>query len=213
MRRDAIGESILSYVCLPDRAASTVGDLAEEGASHGALWYWRNVLGAASAHVVADLHAAPWRMLGLAFWGFGATWVLTILSAYAVLISCARTINDMPAWEYWVLAVAVFAAAPFWAGWKLGRRSGGRELPTACCTAALFAATLAFGIYCSELQMRRMLQPWPSMKHPYIEYCVRTLCLFAGAALFRRRAIGIIRTHPANPALQALASTRDRALS
>ncbi len=134
MRNAAAAEWILSLVS--DNSASTVGDLVEEASSRGALWFWSSVLRTACSHLWRDLSASPLRMVGLAFWGVLATWFFSALFAMAIIV----VRMSIASWEKPLLLVLACTAAPLLAGWKVARRSGGRDLSAAFAVVALHSA-------------------------------------------------------------------------
>jgi hypothetical protein len=201
MRNAAVAEWILTLVATPDRAASTVGDLVEEAASRGSLWFWSCVLRTAGSHLWHDLTVSPLRMLGLAFRWLLMCWFLSFLIG-AFVISVWIGILDhwgvrvcdaggcfvsVPPWGYSTLAVVVYTAIPFLVGWNVARWSNGRELATALAVVVLFAAFYVVSINLSVLQVRQIGQPWPGMEHALAATCARAMFVVAGAILFRRR--------------------------
>jgi hypothetical protein len=175
MHNAAVAEWILSLVVAPDRAASTVGDLVEEATSRGTLWFWSCVLRTAGSHLWHELTVSPLRMFGLAFWGVGATWLFSGVLGLPLVVVGMR-INELARpWEitYVVLACTV---AGLLAGWKVARRSPGRELPAAFAVAALFAAIYLVGLCLSS-----------STAKDLIVCCLPALSVIVGAVLFRRR--------------------------
>ena len=69
MRNIRLAEWILGLVIASDRAASTAGDLAEEKAIRGPVWFWCAVLRTAASHVCRGVAETPTRVVGLAFLG------------------------------------------------------------------------------------------------------------------------------------------------
>ena len=64
-----IAEWILALVTTRDRAASTVGDLAEGAATRGAVWFWSGVLRTAASLLWRDIVEQSARFTGLALIG------------------------------------------------------------------------------------------------------------------------------------------------
>jgi hypothetical protein len=182
MHSAAVAEWILSLVATPDRAASTVGDLVEEGSSRGILWFWSSVLRTAGSHLWHDLTVSPLQMLGLALWGVGANYLFTELLGLPISMVRMRINEPVRPWEIPLLMVLVCTAPPLLAGWKVARRSAGRELPTAFAVAALFAA-IDLAILCL---MAMQVRP-PGMGDQFTVSCGQALSVIAGAILFRRR--------------------------
>jgi hypothetical protein len=175
MRNAAAAEWILSLVS--DNAASTVGDLVEGSSSRGALWFWSSVLRTAGSHFWRDLSASPLRMVGLAFWGVLASWFFGLL--FAITLIVLR--SSIASWEKPLLSVLACTAAPLLAGWKVARRSGGRDLPAAFAVVALHSA-----FYVEDLWRGAtfgIMTGFPMW------FCVHAMFLIAGAILFRRRAL------------------------
>jgi hypothetical protein len=69
MRSIRLAEWILSLVTAPDRATSTAGDLAEERATRGPIWFWDAILRTVASHVWRGIAETPARVTGLAFLG------------------------------------------------------------------------------------------------------------------------------------------------
>ena len=125
MRNAAIAEWILSLTMAPDRASAAVGDLLEEGASRGVLWFWSNALRTASSHVWRDLRAAPLRMLVLAFAGALTHIVFCLLFEFS-LNRAWKGITDSLGWWHssgvytfgiYLLTVLKFTGSGFLASW------------------------------------------------------------------------------------------------
>jgi hypothetical protein len=190
MRNAAAAEWILSLVVAPDRAASTVGDLVEEASSRGTLWFWSSLLRTACSHFWRDLLVSPLRTVRLAFWGLGASWILGALLGMTVSLLRVHFVDFVPHWEHPLILVLVVIAAPLLAGWEVARRSAGRDLPAAFAVAALLAAFHVVSLYLSAMQVRRIGIPWPGMENAFTMFCVRALCVIAGAILFRCRTLG-----------------------
>jgi hypothetical protein len=62
-----VAEWILGRVTTPDRAVSIVGDLTEESASRGIIWFWMGVLRTTVSKFWLDPHVTDERRLGLIF--------------------------------------------------------------------------------------------------------------------------------------------------
>ena len=69
MRSICLAEWMLSLVTAPDRATSTAGDLAEERATRGPLWFWDAILRTVASHVWRGIAERPARVPGLALLG------------------------------------------------------------------------------------------------------------------------------------------------
>jgi hypothetical protein len=202
MRSALAADWILSLVAAQDRAASTVGDLVEEASSRGVLWFWSSVLRTAGSHLWHDLSVSPLRTVRLAFWGLLANWWLGfLLASFAttVWISVSDhlglgvhfqggSVISVPPWGYSILTIAICTAVPFLVGWKVARRSDGRELAAAFALVALFAVFQLLVHYLSAMQVGRIGRPWPGIENAFSVFCARVPCVIAGAMLFRCRA-------------------------
>ena len=187
MRNAAAAEWILSLVS--DNSASTVGDLVEEASSRGALWFWSGVLRTAGSHFWRGLSASPRCMVGLAFWGVLATWFFSALFAMAIIV----VRMSIASWEKPLLLVLACTAAPLLAGWKVARRSGGRDLPAAFAVVALHSALYATDLWRgATVGIMSRFPTW---------FCVHATFLIAGAILYRRRALARRQTQTSSPRL------------
>jgi hypothetical protein len=65
MRSGSLAEAMLVLFTSPDRASSTIGDLAEQAQSHGRVWFWLQVLRTTAALFWRDLFEAPLRISAL----------------------------------------------------------------------------------------------------------------------------------------------------
>ena len=187
MRNAATAEWILSLVS--DNSDSMVGDLVEESSSRGAFWFWASVLRTACSHLWRNLSASPLRMVGLAFWGVLASWFFSAL--FALAITMVRM--SVASWEKPLLLVLACTAAPLLAGWKVARRSGGRDLPAAFAVVALHSA-----LYVTDLWRGAtvgIMSRFPTW------FCVHATFLIAGAILYRCRDLARRQTQTSNPRL------------
>jgi hypothetical protein len=66
MRKVDAAQWLLSLTTTPERAASTAGDLAEEYASRGLLWFWWSLLGTATSLIWTSFAESPMKLTGLA---------------------------------------------------------------------------------------------------------------------------------------------------
>lgn len=141
MRSGHPAEWILSLLEPPERASSTVGDLMEEAAGRGPLWFWIQVTCTALILLWRGLTAAPLRMIGFAvmgwfgcmaaslvlWWGgfilvtlvWGIGYFFTHNTALDLLSNLVRLRFDWPPLSpgamRWIGMVAMFAA-PFQTG-------------------------------------------------------------------------------------------------
>jgi hypothetical protein len=81
MRSIHIAEWILRLLTSQDRAASTVGDLAERAASRRGVWFWSGVLRIAASLLWRAVAENPARIIGIAFIGLAVEAVATLLIA------------------------------------------------------------------------------------------------------------------------------------
>jgi hypothetical protein len=144
-----LAERILALVTSRDRAASTVGDLAEEVATRGVGWFWSGVIRTAVSLVWRDLVEHPARVTGVAFIGFAVYIVLDLLfaglSGLAFFVSAFRsghppTLSAI-GWRIWFLAPAFLN--PLVTGRMLARWAPGREA-AACLAYAIAVSTAGF---------------------------------------------------------------------
>jgi hypothetical protein len=139
MRNSQVAEWILSLVTSSDRAASMVGDLMEDAASHGAVWFWIGVLRTAFSLLWRLFSNDPAQMIGLAARGFLLQLVMFVasiaLSTIAIVLWWFFTgwpvetgPLPLPATEWTLGSVFFWVLIPFQIGRWLARRSPGREL-------------------------------------------------------------------------------------
>ena len=145
---------MLSLVTSPERAASAVGDLVEEGESRGRFWFWWSLTRLVLSCLGRDLLFAPIRMavssaiawffymglsLVVAIAGYvvvtlawGLAYVLTRHTGAELLTDILLVRFDWPPIPVWatvaVQAVAFFAVAPFQIGYKSAPYWRGHEL-------------------------------------------------------------------------------------
>ena len=145
VRNAQVAEWILSLVTSPDRAAATVGDLMEDIASRGSVWFWIGVLQTAFSIMWREVGANPGRMARLAGGAFLMGWVWTFV-CFAVIIPLAMALRpgDPNVWASWIFTVpsilVVMFLVPFQQGRWVARRSSGQEL--APCLALTFATAV-----------------------------------------------------------------------
>lgn len=157
MRRDRLAEVLLSLVGPADRVASAVGDLMEESASRGGVWFWRSLTRLWLSLLGRDLLAAPLTMavsavaawflymavslvLGFAVYvavtlAWGMAYVLTHHTGFELLADVLRLRFDwppIPDWAvYLVQAAVLFALSPFQIGRGSARFWRGHEVSLA----------------------------------------------------------------------------------
>lgn len=166
MRSDRVAELLLSMVAPPDRAASTVGDLVEEGVGRGASWFWWSVVRVASRLLGRDLvsFSAPMAASAAVGWflymaisivfalvgyvaltlAWGLVYVLAHHTGVDLLADVLRVRIDwppVPMWATYALQACVFfGVTPF----SIGRGSSeywrGHELSLAIVTMLIWLA-------------------------------------------------------------------------
>ncbi|WP_321474281.1 hypothetical protein [uncultured Paludibaculum sp.] len=183
MRSAKLSQWLLSLLVEPKVAEATVGDLLEM--HRGRLGFWYSVLRIAVSHLTQDFRAAPVRMIGYAFWGFGASLILGIFLVWTVALIDRKLLNAIPPWEVPLGLVCFFALAPLRSGWALARRAWRREVAAALATMALFAAWYLLSVFLSDLQMRRIGKPWPGMEDAFVLTVVKASFFLAGALWYR----------------------------
>ena len=142
MRSDRLAEAVLSMVAPAERAASAVGDLAEDADVRGAFWFWRSVARLALALLARDLVSSALAIGASAALGWflymgismvfasigyvvltlawGLTYVLTHHTGFELLADMMRVRFDWPpiptSAAYALQAVVFFAVTPFCIG-------------------------------------------------------------------------------------------------
>jgi len=142
MRSDRLAEAVLSMVAPAERAASAVGDLAEDADVRGAFWFWRSVARLALALLARDLVSSALAIGASAALGWflymgismvfasigyvvltlawGLTHVLTHHTGFELLADMMRVRFDWPpiptSAAYALQAVVFFAVTPFCIG-------------------------------------------------------------------------------------------------
>ena len=137
MNRAAVAEQVLSMTTTPARAAAIAGDLAEETAQRGLVWFWLSLLKIATAFVWQSWRCEPWRMARL---GAGAC-ILNNLVYFTLFagVGLASTIEFV-----WISPSVMASIVSFGSLWSvaasqaltgrwLARCAPRRELP-ACVT-------------------------------------------------------------------------------
>jgi len=142
MRSDRLAEAVLSMVAPAERAASAVGDFAEDADVRGAFWFWRSVARLALALLARDLVSSALAIGASAALGWflymgisivfasigyvvltlawGLTHVLTHHTGFELLADMMRVRFDWPpiptSAAYALQAVVFFAVTPFCIG-------------------------------------------------------------------------------------------------
>jgi hypothetical protein len=140
-----IAEWILALVTTRDRAASTVGDLTEQAATRGVVWFWSGVLRTAASLLWRDFAERPAPLTGLAFLGLavyiGIDLLFAGLSGFAFFRAPMATGHplhlDSIGWKLW-FTMPVLVSSLF-IGRMLGHWAPRREL-AACVVYAILAS-------------------------------------------------------------------------
>ena len=149
MRNAQVAEWILSLVTTPERAASTVGDLMENAAIRGALWFWIAVLRTVFSIMWRDVAANPGRMARLAggaiLLGLALLFVSFLVIIPVTFLVYRAGFQDPAPYESWMFTLSSIVAGmilvPFQQGRWLARRSPGQELAP-CLALAIVTAVL-----------------------------------------------------------------------
>ena len=166
MRSDRVAELLLSMVAPPDRAASTVGDLVEEGVGRGGSWFWWSVARVASTLLGRDLVSFSVRMAASAAVGWflymgisivfalvgyvaltlawGLTYVLAHHTGLELFADVLRVRIDWPpvpmSATYALQAFVFFGVTPFYIGRGSSAYWRGHELSLVIVTMPIWLA-------------------------------------------------------------------------
>jgi hypothetical protein len=146
MRKIHLAEWILCLVTTRDRAASTVGDLAEAESAHGVAGFWSGVLRTAAALLWRDIAENPARITVLATLGLAVYIGIDMLHAYetgglfywAIMANGPQLHLDSIGWKIWFAAPIVVSSLLI--GRMLARWAPGREL-AACVMYAIVSSS------------------------------------------------------------------------
>jgi len=148
MRELGIAEWLLSLVLPADRAASVVGDFAEEADERGLVWFWLCVLRTVGSRVWSDLVESPFYLGGVVLRGYFLSGLGTLCCFVGFAVAMAP-IFIATAWlehekvlttsfakeavEFLtaVIGTAAMAVAAFQTGRWIAQRAPRREM-TAC---------------------------------------------------------------------------------
>lgn len=148
MRSIHIAEWILRLVTSRDRAASTAGDLAEEAATRGAIWFWSGALRTAASLLWQGVTESSARITGVAFLALAVDVVTSLL-----LVNLSAVAFFVAAWSghkvqlnsvWWTIGLeAPPLVVSLLIGRMLARQAPGREL-SACLVYAILGSILSF---------------------------------------------------------------------
>ncbi len=145
MHNTRVAEWILGLVTSRDRAASTVGDLTEQAADRGMVWFWSGLLRTVTSLLWRDIADNPARVTVLAFIGLAVYIGIEFLHAcltgivgfFAIMVSGPHLHTDSIGWNIWfALPIPVSSLL---IGRILARWAPGREL-AACVVFAIVSS-------------------------------------------------------------------------
>jgi hypothetical protein len=202
MRKTQIAEWILSLVTSPERAASTIGDLMEDGATRNALWFWMCV-GRTALSSLWRTFVPGWpRLIALA--GLGV--LLEFLGMIAVfvipgLVSATLTGMSIPS-GHPVLFSAVltparllfiwnagFACVDFGVSWWMARRSPKQEFAACVALIAAGLVTSAATRMAFEIHRTGRTDLLTYLALPGLSFLWNCVLVLTAAALVRWRRI------------------------
>jgi len=178
MHKTQRAEWILTFVTDRGRAGSIAGDLTEQAATRGAVWFWSGVLRTAASLLWNAVATYPARVTALAFLGLAVYVGIDLLFAgldgvaffAAASRSGARLQTDSLGWKIWFAAPTVVSSLLI--GRMLARWAAGREL----------AACLIYAIVVSIYNLVPMLGD----NGVFATFCC-VVFVVAGTAWGRRR--------------------------
>jgi hypothetical protein len=139
-----IAEWILALVTSQDRAMSTIGDLTEEAATRGVVWFWSHFLRTAASFLWRDITEDLARFIKLAFLGLAVYIGIDLMFAgisgamfFIAYVSGHPLHSDSIGWSIWFITPALVSSLLI--GRMLARRAPGREL-AACLVYATFVS-------------------------------------------------------------------------
>jgi hypothetical protein len=196
MHNVPIAEWILSLFVSRDRASSTAGDLAEQSASRGQVWFWAGVFRTAASLLyrgVADRPArmTGWALLGLVMYAGVTDFLHPFLSGIAFFAAASQTGHppDLGSigWQIWFVAPMLLAG--LLVGRLMARWEPGREASLYVTYAAL---TVAYGLV--QFMVFRALPTsyfyaggGAAPRLDWLAFAASQLPVLAGAAWGRRR--------------------------
>ncbi len=146
MRNIYLAEWILSLVTTRDRAASTVGDLAEAASTHDVAGFWSGVLRTAASLLWRNVAENPVRLTGLALLGIALYIGIDMFFAGLDGVAFFIAIHDFGqnhlqldsiGWKIWFTAPVLISS--LLVGRILARWAPGREL-AACLMYAILVS-------------------------------------------------------------------------
>ena len=196
MSKVEIAEYLLSFTTTPERATSTAGDLMEQSAVRGSVWFWRTLVTTTVSLVWRELTLAPGQMAWL---GFRAVVIQAIFIPVIIVVGIVgglfvSFVMEMDGKESAVIlgksfAIFGFTASHLFIGRWLGRRARGRELAACAATivmmrlavAAIFMATVQTGgTPLAIIGLLRDLMLFP------LDFLIQLVVLLIGVAWDRR---------------------------
>lgn len=186
-----IAEWILALVTRRDRAMSTTGDLTEQAANRGVVWFWSRVFRTAGSLLWRDIAARPARLIALAFRGLaiyiGISLLFAFLNGIAFFIASFSTSGasgqplhwDSVGWKIWFILPVWISSLLI--GRMLARKAPGREL----------AACLVYAIVVSVYNLLPMFGD-----NGVFSNVVCILSVLAGAAWSRYRTAAATLSRP-----------------
>jgi hypothetical protein len=189
MRQADVAEWLLSMTTTPERAASTAGDLVEEAATRGSLWFWSSLIRTSASLMWRMWADNPRRMAWLVARAMLINALLSlsiglILTAFAFGIVIQLRVHGFSQFDsepyMKALSQVIGLGCGFFVGKWLAWRAPGRELP-AC--AGYFLLTMAVGA-----SVVFALGATVSLDLPAILSLVaQVIALFAGVDRVRKR--------------------------
>jgi hypothetical protein len=183
MRSIHIAEWILRLLTSQGRAAPMVGDLAEQAASRGVVWFWAGVLRIAASLLWRAVAENPARIIGVAFIGLAvegaATLLIVGLSGVAVFVA-ARSGHPVQLTSTWgtIGIEAPCLVVTLLVGRMLARLAPGRELG-ACLAYMILNSILSFVMTFVAVEIQVGLT---ALAGPHIAFSTYIWCLLSDTA-------------------------------
>jgi pimeloyl-ACP methyl ester carboxylesterase len=177
--RDNVIERLFSLFAPPDRAEAIAGDLAEERARRGTLWFWVHVAGVTWALWRNAATGAPWRVLALMVTGCA----MFAAPALAGAVSVGLFPQFLGSPVNWITLSFFWWGGAFWTGASLVAIAPRRGMAVCAILAvAAEALLIALGV---TMERRELSRPVPLMF--FIAGLGVGVPLVAGGAVARRR--------------------------